>query len=156
MVETRLFEEEDFKTVCGIEEQCFDPPVRFSKWLIRTLTKSELCVTWVGLVDGVMCGFAIVAMADEDDADAAYIWTIEVLTEYRGLGVATKLLERVEESAGEAGKMRVALHVEEGNGAAIALYERRGYRKVALAEHFYGRNLHGFRYEKAIEEQVER
>ncbi|MFC5863382.1 GNAT family N-acetyltransferase [Acidicapsa dinghuensis] len=152
MIETRLFVAEDFKAVCAIEEQCFAPPVRFSKRLICELTTSELCRTWIGVADGIVCGFAIVALMDEDDADAAYVWTIEVLPEYRGLGVARKLMERVEESARRAEKLRIALHVEETNTAGIALYERCGYRSVATAKHFYGRNQHGFRYEKAIAE----
>lgn len=151
MISTRLFEPADLQALYAIEEACFRPPVRFSRKLVRALAMSELCRTWVGLADGEACGFAIVALADDEDNDAAYLWTIEVLGEYRRLGLARALLDRVEASAHAAGKLRVALHVEENNLAGIALYERCGYVRAAIAKDFYGRNRNGFRYEKALQ-----
>jgi ribosomal-protein-alanine N-acetyltransferase len=151
LVTTRLFTDTDLVALYAIEEACFAPPVRFSKRLIRSLVMSEFCRTWVGVAGGTACGFAIVALMDDEDPDAAYIWTIEVLSEYRRLGAARRLLERVEASALAAGKLRVALHVEESNLAGIALYERCGYVRAAIARHFYGRDKTGFRYEKALQ-----
>lgn len=150
MINTRLFVQEDLEAVYAIEERCFAPPLRFSNGLLRMLAKSEMCRTWIALADGSVCGFAIVALLDEEDADAAYLWTIEVLAEYRRLGVARRLLARVEESACGAGRLRVALHVDGSNTAGIALYERSGYVRTAVAKDFYGRDKDGFRYEKAL------
>lgn len=146
----------------AIEEACFAPPLRFSRGLLRSLVFSQECRTWMGLVDGAVCGFAIVSLIAEDDPDsdedsledadsgAAYLWTIEVLTAYRGGGVARMLLKYVEENGREAEKRKMVLHVSERNAMAIALYESCGYERVGFAPAMYGANENGFRYEKAL------
>lgn len=161
-VTTRLFEEQDLPAVYAIEEACFAPPLRFSRRLLQSLVFSEECRTWMGLADGAVCGFAIISLITEDDPDsdedsledadseAAYVWTIEVLEAYRGKGMARMLLKRAEESAREAGKSKMVLHVSERNAAAITLYEGCGYERMGFAPAMYGVNENGFRYDKAL------
>jgi ribosomal-protein-alanine N-acetyltransferase len=162
LITTRLFEEQDLSAVYAMEEACFAPPLRFSRALLRSLVFSAECRTWMGLADGVVCGFAIVSLIAEDDPDddedsledadsgAAYLWTIEVLEAYRGKGVARMLLKRAEENARESGKSKMVLHVSERNAAAIALYEGCGYERVGFAPAMYGAHENGFRYDKAL------
>jgi len=154
-VTTRLFEAPDLRALYAIEEACFEPSVRFSRSLMRSLTHDANCRTWLGIVDDVRVGFAIVGLrgernSDEDDPDSAYIWTIEVLPAFRRMGVARQLLMRVEESAREAGCTAVELHVSERNAEALAMYEAAGFVRLSVEPKYYGRNEDGFRYRKAI------
>jgi ribosomal protein S18 acetylase RimI-like enzyme len=57
-----------------------------------------------------------------------------VAPDYRGQGVADRLVEAVCERAREAGAATVKLWVTEINGRAIALYQRRGFTPTGVRE----------------------
>ena len=149
-VTTRLFEPPDMRALYAIEEACFEPSVRFSRALMRNLANDANCRVWLGIVDEVRVGFAIVGLRGEDDPNAAYIWTIEVLPGFRRRGVARELLVRVEESAREAGCSAIELHVSERNADALALYAAAGYAQFGVEAGFYSRDEDGLRYRKLL------
>ncbi|WP_327006936.1 GNAT family N-acetyltransferase [Dactylosporangium sp. NBC_01737] len=57
------------------------------------------------------------------------IMHFEVLKEYRGNGIGTRLLQDAEQRLRDAGHSRVALGVNPKNQDAIRLYVRHGYRQ---------------------------
>ena len=150
-VTTRLFEAPDLRALYAIEEACFELPLRFSRALMRSLAHDPDCRTWLGIVDNVRVGFAIVGLSGEDEPSVAYIWTIEVLPAFRRMGVARQLLMRVEESGREAGRAAIELHVSERNAGGLALYEAAGYVQVGVDAEYYGRREDAFRYRKVLE-----
>jgi ribosomal protein S18 acetylase RimI-like enzyme len=150
-VTTRLFEVPDLRALYAIEEACFEPAVRFSRALMRSLAYAPDCRTWLGIVENVRVGFAIVGLRGDHDPTAAYIWTIEVLPAFRRRGVARALLMRVEESAREAACSAVELHVSERNAAGLALYEAAAYTKVGVEAEYYGRREDALRYRKGFD-----
>ena len=117
---------------------------------MRSLANGPYCRTWLGIVDDVRVGFAIVGLSSEDDPASAYIWTIEVLPAFRRRGVARQLLMRVEESAREANCTAIELHVSERNAAGLALYEAAGYVRTGVDAEYYGRREDAFRYRKLL------
>jgi len=149
-VSSRLFADADLRALYAVEEACFEPQVRFSRALMRSLAYDPDCRTWLGIVDNIRSGFAIVGLRGEDDPTAAYIWTIEVLPAFRRMGVARQLLQRVEESAHEAGCAAIELHVSERNLDAVALYEAAGFVRFGTDAEFYGRGEDAFRYRKTL------
>jgi ribosomal protein S18 acetylase RimI-like enzyme len=149
-VTTRLFEAPDLRALYAIEEACFDPEVRFSRALMRSLAANPNCRTWLGIVEEVRAGFAIVGLRGEYDPNLAYIWTIEVLPVFRRMGVARQLLLRVEDSAREAACSAIELHVSERNVSGLALYEAAGYDRMSVEAEYYGRREDAFRYRKSI------
>ena len=149
-VTSRLFEALDLRALYAIEEACFEPPLRFSRALMRSLAHDLDCRTWLGIVDNVRVGFAIVGLSGEHDPEVAYIWTIEVLPAFRRIGVARQLLMRVEESAREAGCAAIELHVSERNAGGLALYEAAEYVRTGVDAEYYGRREDAFRYRKVL------
>jgi len=149
-VTVRLFEPGDLRAVYAIEEACFEPAVRFSRSLMRSLTMDPDCRTWLGVLDNVRVGFAVVGLRGESDPSAAYIWTIEVLPAFRRRGVARQLLAGVESSAAEAGCTSIELHVSERNSDALALYEGAAYARLGIQPQYYGRREDAFRYRKQL------
>ncbi len=165
---TRLYTSADLNALYAIEQACFAPPVRFSRDLMRSLAEDPHCRTWMGMVDGISAGFAIVSLRSPQETVAealmgsasvleklhpeatAYLWTIEVLPAFRRLGVARQLLERVESSAAQAGCEVLDLHVSERNHQAAALYKSRGYEPVSIAANYYSRGENGLRYRKRL------
>jgi ribosomal protein S18 acetylase RimI-like enzyme len=149
-VSCRLFEDADLRALYAIEDVCFEPPLRFSRALMRSLAFDPDSRTWVAVVDGVRAGFAMVGLTGDGDPTAAYIWTIEVLPAFRRMGVARELMLRVEESARDAGCAAIELHVAARNMDALALYEGAGFVQVGVEREFYGKGADGFRYRKRL------
>jgi ribosomal protein S18 acetylase RimI-like enzyme len=150
VVKTRLFALDDLRALYAIEEACFEPEVRFSRSLMRSLAFSPDCRTWLGIIDEVRAGFAIAGLHSEDDPHLAYIWTIEVLPAFRRMGIARALLSRLQESALQAECTALELHVSERNTDGLALYEAAGYQRIGLEQEYYGRNEDAFRYRKRL------
>jgi ribosomal protein S18 acetylase RimI-like enzyme len=157
-VSCRQFVPSDLRALYAIEEACFDPHERFSRSLMRSLAFDADCRTWLGIVDHVRAGFAVVSLRGQEELPDtatnpgnAYIWTIEVLPAFRRLGVARQLLLRLEESARAAGCLAIELHVSERNVDALALYQSAGYVSAGIELEYYGPGINGLRYRKSLQ-----
>ncbi|MFC2069602.1 GNAT family N-acetyltransferase [Chloroflexota bacterium] len=79
--------------------------------------------------------------------DEFFISNLAVFEEYRGKGIAVKLLEKAEEMAIEKGLNKLSLYMEIDNSQAERVYEKFGFRevkKVVLPEKYNKHNLFGF------------
>lgn len=85
--------------------------------------------------DGVLCGIASCVFSKYE----AMIENLAVLKEYRRLGVATQLLQIIEKEARNRNLEQLSLEVASRNLAAVALYERTGYKKVGVRKGFYSK-----------------
>lgn len=64
--------------------------------------------------------------------------TISVLAAYRGRGIGSNLLKKVEEQAvADKDISYIELHVQKGNDDAINFYEKQGYKNIELVENYY-------------------
>lgn len=62
--------------------------------------------------------------------DELFISNLAVFEEYRGQGIAVKLLEKAEEAAVEKGLKKLSLYVETDNAHAKRVYEKFGFKEV--------------------------
>jgi ribosomal-protein-alanine N-acetyltransferase len=69
--------------------------------------------------------------------DEAEIITVAIGAEARGKGHARALLTHHLDALSRRGVVRVHLEVEDGNGPAIALYRRAGFRETGQREGYY-------------------
>lgn len=69
--------------------------------------------------------------------DEGYITNVAVFPQYRKQGVATALIKRVFELAQEKKLAFVSLEVRLSNSAAIALYEKAGFKEEGRRKGFY-------------------
>ncbi len=134
----RPFAPGDLNTIYSIEAECFDPPLRFSRNLLRSLCFDPRFDTWLAQVDLLPVGFAIVGLSPEPSRDAAYLWTIEILPAYRRLGLGHRLMARVEDSVLQANLPALELHADEQNLAARQLYLSLGFQLIGDEPGFYG------------------
>ncbi|HPO83093.1 MAG TPA: GNAT family N-acetyltransferase [bacterium] len=81
-----------------------------------------------------------------------YISNIAVYPEFRCSGLGTRLLEKVEEEAGERGCKMMVLDVEADNRGAISLYEKLGYNagERSSVVKIKGKSFEFFRMKKKI------
>lgn len=146
----RLYSEVDFPALYAIEEVCFAPPLRFGRGMMRRLIGCPNSATWIAERDGAMAGFGIVEWDTEAGETVAYLETIEVLPELRGMGVGYELLRRLDKSACEAGAVAIGLHVDAENTVAIGLYEAHGFALKGRQEDYYGSGRAALIYSKRL------
>jgi GNAT superfamily N-acetyltransferase len=91
----------------------------------------------VATVDGqpAACGGWRTLASDESVAEIKRMY---VAPAFRGRGLARAILARLEETAREAGKKRMALETGTAQPEAIALYERCGYERIADFGYYKG------------------
>lgn len=65
---------------------------------------------------------------------------VYLLHRFQGAGIGRRLMEEARRHAAAQGAERLLLGVYSGNAAAIAFYERLGYRKIGTREFRVGRN----------------
>lgn len=100
----------------------FDPPM------------GGFFVAYVDHVPAGCCGWRTFA----DDETTAELKRLYVAPEFRGRGLARRLLAAVEEAARDAGRERIWLETGTAQPEAIALYEQAGYARIPDFGHYKG------------------
>ena len=80
----------------------------------------------------------------------ARLYSIAVAPEVRGTGIGEAMLAAAERHARTRGASAMRLEVRTDNGAAQALYERRGYWRFGIRLGYYEDGRDALRYEKAF------
>ena len=98
--------------------------------------------------DHVPIGCGGLQRLDESTSEIKRMW---IHPDWRGLGLGSRLLARLEALAREHGRVRVVLDTNETLAEAIALYERAGYRSIEryndnpYAQRWFAKDLIGER-----------
>jgi DNA-binding MarR family transcriptional regulator/predicted N-acetyltransferase YhbS len=125
-------------------EQPFDPA--------RTLPTGEGDLFLLARFDGQPAGCGVLKALDEDTGEILRMW---VDRPHRGLGIAGRLLEALEQHAAERGHTRVRLYTNRALDEAKALYRSRGYEEIPrynddpYANHWFEKRLSSSSTERA-------
>jgi ribosomal-protein-alanine acetyltransferase len=143
----RLAVLEDLPALLQLEEQCFTTDrlnSRSFQWMI-TRANGQLLVAQH---DKQLLGYAVVLF--HRGTSLARLYSIAIAAQARGTGLGKQLLDRIEACAVEHDCAYLRLEVRIDNPAAIALYERNGYRRFALIHDYYQDHADALRLEKRI------
>lgn len=102
----------------------------------------------VAEVDGALVGSATVLV--RANSRRARLYSIMVDPAARGLGLGRSLLARAEQVARQAGARQLYLEVRQDNAAAIAMYERLGYRRIGQEAAYYDDGADAWRYAREL------
>lgn len=126
---------EDVNQVLGIEREVF--PVPWSRRaFLNEVEDAEISVARVARERGRVVGYAIAWKV----VDELHIGNIAVAPPVQRRGVGRAILAHLLEAAQEQGLAYATLEVRISNAPAIALYERFGFRPIALRRGFYPDN----------------
>ena len=118
---------DDLSAPAGLHEICFEQA--WTQDAMRDLLK----------VTGTLALYAtngfVMARVAEDEAE---ILTIAVAPQARCCGLGSALLNRAAQTASSMGARMMFLEVSESNAAAMALYQRSGFREVGRRKSYYG------------------
>ncbi len=132
----------------NIETQSFKEEA-FSKQQIAYLLEDYNSVSLVARIDGDVAGFVIGRIDVERNKTAGHILTLDVALAYRRKGVGRRLLSEIETFFRVSGIRECRLEVSEKNAAALKLYLKLGYQKIAKLENYYP-NAHGLYLRKSL------
>lgn len=143
----RLAVVEDLPELLALEQQCFTTDrltSRSFQWMINR-AHGQL---WVADRHGQLLGYAVVLF--HRGTSLARLYSLAIAEQARGSGLGKQLLERIEACALAHDCAYLRLEVRIDNPAAIALYERNGYRRFALIHDYYQDHADALRLEKRI------
>jgi len=127
--------ENDIKTLTEIDAICFSAP-----WSEKSFTdeimNNNVAMYFVVEVDGKVVGYAGLWVILEE----GHITNVAVHPDFRGKGLAKKLLTELLAAAEEAGANLFTLEVRASNESAIALYESFNFKSVGVRKKYYEDN----------------
>ena len=132
-LEIRRLSYADLPQVIAIERRAFPTPWSLAMFVLELSKPSGICLA--ALREGRMVGYLICSRYDT-------VWHLMNVAVHDGLrreGIATTLLSHLFERADEPGE-QYTLEVRTSNAAAIALYERFGFRSAGLRRGYYHDN----------------
>jgi DNA-binding MarR family transcriptional regulator len=98
----------------------------------------------IARLDGEPVGCGALKRLDAATGEIKRVWTSPAV---RGMGVASRIMDRLEEIAAEAGFARVCLDTNRALTEAHTLYRKRGYCEIAAyndnpyADHWFGKAI---------------
>ena len=132
--------------LCEIENQCFKQEA-FTKQQIASLITDYNTIGLTAVINGEIAGFVIARVNIIRNVTFGHILTIDVAPAYRRKGVAQRLLHEIEVKLRGKGIEECHLEVRENNIAALNLYYKLGYTKLANLDNYYG-DAHGLYLKK--------
>ena len=138
---------EDLAAIHALETRVFDSD-RLTRKALRDHLSSVREPVTLAEIDGRMAGYALVVW--RAGSAVARLYSLAVAPEAAGRGIGSALLADCEARAATAGARTLRLEVRRDNADAIALYERRGYRRFGRYDDFYADGEAAWRYEKRL------
>ena len=129
----RPMDETHVSQVTMIERLCFSLPWT-EACIAKELTNPLSC--WLVAMDGDTVAGYIGSQSVLGEAD---IMNVAVAPQYRRRGIAEALLGELQQVLKAQGVYCLTLEVRVSNDAAIALYEKLGYREVGRRPNYYHR-----------------
>ncbi len=125
----------DIDAVHALDERSFTNPWPRKSFEFE-LNENEASRQWVAELDGALAGVIVVWLL----GDEAHIATIAVQPEWRGRGIAARLLCVALQALAAEGAVTAALEVRAGNEAALRLYRKFGFVEVGRRKGYYQDN----------------
>ena len=142
---------DDIDALIALEAQCFDED-RISRRQFRHLLTRGNAAVLVESRDGHIVGDVVVLFSRA--TSVARLYSLAVAAEARGQGLAKSLVHAAEQAAWSKQRAYLRLEVRKDNSAAIALYERLGYRRFGEWVDYYDDHADAWRYEKPLSPEL--
>ena len=137
---------EDLEALYQLDQKCYPPGIAYSrremKWYLRLPGADCL----VAEQDAALAGFIVT----ERESDLGHIITLDVAEEQRRQGLGTALLAAAEARMFAAGVRQVCLETATDNQAAVAFWQKHGYRTQGVLKDYYMDKLDAYEMRKVL------
>jgi ribosomal-protein-alanine N-acetyltransferase len=142
----RAYEPRDFAALYRLDQSCFPTGISYSKTTLRYFLTIPSADCVVAVEDGKIGGFIV----SEENPPLAHIITLDVEDRYRRQRVGTALLEKIEANLAARGVRCILLETAITNEAAVAFWQRHGYRIEATLKRYYLGKLDAYEMRKIL------
>jgi len=132
-VTLRPYEPRDFAALYRLDQACFPAGIAYSKMMLRYFLKLPSADGTVAEDAGKVVGFILT----EENPPLAHIITLDVAEAYRRQGVGSALLAESERNLARRAVRTILLETATDNDAAVAFWQRHGYRIEATLKRYY-------------------
>jgi [ribosomal protein S18]-alanine N-acetyltransferase len=136
MIELRPLKLRDLGAIERIERRSYPTPWSRSMFAGELTKSSSVCLGAYDNEAHRLVGYLIISRY----VDAWHVMNVAVDPEYRGRGIATKLLSHLFEQTAGDGRRGYTLEVRVSNRSAIRLYERLGFKARGVRRGYYTDN----------------
>ncbi len=143
----RVAKEADLDSLVTIEQACFRND-RLNRRRFRHWVKAPNGALHVAIVNDAVVGYALILL--NKGTRLARLYSLAILPDFRGLGLAQLLIQAMENIAVEDGRLYMRLEVSQKNLGAIKLYEQMGYRTFGEDSDYYEDHSNALRMQKRI------
>lgn len=142
----RPYEAHDFAALHRLDQACFPAGIAYSKTALRYFMNLTGAECLIAEQDSKIVGFILAEQSDR----LAHIITLDVAESVRRGGVGSALLRRVEANLAARGVRAILLETATTNDAAIAFWQKHGYRTEAVLKNYYLGRLDAFEMRKIL------
>ncbi len=142
----RSYEPHDFAALYRLDQSCFPAGISYSKTTLRYFLTIPLADCVVAMEDGKIAGFIV----SEENPPLAHIITLDIEERHRRRGIATALLQKIESNLAARGVRSILLETAITNEAAVAFWQRHGYRIEATLKRYYLGRLDAYEMRKIL------
>lgn len=148
----RAYQPEDFEAAYRLDQACYPPGIAYSRYALREFLSTAGARAWVAEeelapVESGLVGFVIVHQVGRE---RGHVITLDVRADRRRRGIGTRLLETAEEWLARQGVKRVQLETAVENQAAVAFWQKAGYRVVRELPRYYLDREDAYAMEKSL------
>ncbi len=143
----RQARKKDISTLVSIENRCFTEDKLTKRNFLWMLEKAHADIILVE-IDGQTVGYGLLLY--RRGTSLARLYSLAILTDFRGSGLATALMAELEQYARRHDCVYLRLEVRPDNERAIALYQRLGYRQFDRKLDYYEDHSEALCFEKRI------
>ncbi len=142
----RIYEPGDFETLYEIDQACYAPAIAYSRRDLRSYLRLPGAECVVAVASMGIAGFCITAR----DAAEGHIITLDVIQACRRHGAGSLLVAEAERRLAAGGVGKVSLETATDNIAAIAFWQKHGYRSLSVLKRYYPNGLDAWAMSKTI------
>lgn len=135
----------DADPIARLEARCFDAGLAMNRRQVRRLLRCPRATTLVVRQDGEVIAEAVLLRRRTRAGVCGRLYSLGVAPERRGAGLGRLLVDQCLAILRAESARAVVLEVDAANQAAIALYERLGFRRTRCLRDYYGPGRHGWK-----------
>ncbi len=142
----RSYEPHDFAALHRLDRSCFPLGISYSKTTLRYFLTIPSADCVVAKEENRIAGFIL----SEENPPLAHIITLDVAAKERRHGVGTALLQKLESNLAARGVRSILLETATDNEAAVAFWQRHGYRSEAVLKRYYLGRIDAYEMRKIL------
>src|SRR5437899_7110730 len=142
----RSYEPHDFAALYKLDQACFPQGIAYSKTMLRYFLKLPSADGTVAEDDCKIVGFILT----EENPPLAHVITLDVAESHRRQGVGSALLGESEKNLALRGVRTILLETAIDNEAAVAFWQRHGYRIEATLKRYYLKRIDAYEMRKIL------